>query len=153
MIKNPVSWLSNSSAQPTRSVDSNAIWWLTRYVRDPNPKHLIWSANTHADTREDRAHTHYWLQNTSEHQQISVRVVDNVLVIEQATPDFTIMIDPDVVDLRRAVSVVYNDTILFSGMIEPDLRYLAQGLLQQNDLNLAYVGAIPVAIPSADQKQ
>ena len=154
VIKDPVGWLSDPQGhQQTRAVDSNAVRWLSKHARDPNPKHLIWQTSTRADTRGDRAQTHYWLQNTSEHQQIAVRVEDNTFVVERATQDFTILIDPDLVDLQRDVSVVYNDIVLFSGMVEPDLRLLAQGLLLRNDPNFAYVGAIEIDVPAVDQKQ
>ena len=89
---------------------------------------------------------HYWLQSNTPMGRIAVSIQDNIFRIEEAKSDFRIWIDPKLVDLSAPIIVQQQETILFQGMVSPDLSTMAKSLLLRNDPNLIYVASIDVDI-------
>ena len=125
ILLSPEKWL-NGDAQTVQMRDSNAIKWLNQHQRNPHPKHLIWDVETRAKSRGERSEIHYWLESSTENKRIEVIVKENTYTIKEAQTDFIIHIDPQVVDLNKKIIVRYQDQIIFSDSVLPDVRMIAR---------------------------
>ena len=118
-----------------------------QYQRTAHPTHLIWDTKTRAVRRGERASSLYWLSQKKPAGTIEVSVQNNTYSIVEAQGDFRIWIDPKLVDLTQPIVVQKGNDIFFSGKIVPDLRIIAQSIIQYNDPERVYVSSIEISMP------
>ena len=97
----------------TTNTDTNAVRFVSGYVRNANPDTVVWDLGTRAATRETTGF--YWLQADREVDTgllvVSFDADSNTFTVdirEELNGDFSILLRPSMVDFSRPVRVVYQ---------------------------------------------
>ena len=130
----------------TKKSDTNAIRFVNKYTRDAHPEALVWDLSVRAAKRETTSF--YWLQaDSAVDSGIICAAFDRetntfYIELEQApNGDFSILLNPLMVDFSRPVYVSYGDTT-----VEADVRLdadaLAASMADTLDPDLSYAAKL-----------
>ena len=159
VLADPVAWRERGDRTSVR-VDTNAVAWLRRFVRDPWPARLVWDVET-ARPRLDaaagpdaapRARLFYWLARGEEPGAGPERVVarldraSNTVHVEQAGASLRIRLRGEMLDLDREVRIVLPGGELRTH-VRPDLATMARTLLERGDPH--HMFAVEIAVTRA----
>ncbi|MCH2022590.1 MAG: hypothetical protein MK207_08950 [Saprospiraceae bacterium] len=145
VITNAKEWY-NGLDKKLKKKDSNAVRCLNKFTRTPHPNHLIWESNTRANSRGLKAISHYWLSSTNPKGTIEVSFDNNTFIIHQSDEDFTIWIDPKLVDISKKVIIINNSKEIYNQLVAPNINSIAKSIMMKNDPELIYIAEIPIKI-------
>jgi hypothetical protein len=57
---------------------------------------------------------------------------------------FTLLISPDVFDLREAIKVTSNGKVVFEGIVQPSTATMMKWAARDNDRTMLYAAEIPI---------
>lgn len=128
--------------------DAVAVPWMAEFVRDPNPKRIVWyqSGVTHSQ--------YYWLAVDKDNEVAGSTVVatrdGQTFTIDKADKikRLTIFLNESLVDLEQPVVVRYGDQELFNGIATLSEAFLKETLEQRGDRSYMYPARINVDIPA-----
>lgn len=130
----------------TRQANTNAVRWVSQYIRDPAPVRIVWDLSTRAQMREKN--TFYWLKaDPSVDRGIitaSYDVETNRITVEpdeNVNGDFAILFHPALIDVSRPVTIrtPKNECVL---QIRPSAEYLRASMGENGDPELACIGEV-----------
>lgn len=112
--------------------DAQAVPWMAKYTRNPYPKYIIWQQE------EVLRPTFYWLRapkyELARGKQVIVDVKNNVITLSRCDySQLTFLLNDQLVDFSRPVTVRYNDSTLFEGTVTPDEAVMRATLAERND--------------------
>lgn len=112
--------------------DAQAVPWMAQYTRNPYPRYIIWQQ---ADVLRP---TFYWLRapkdELSRGKQVIVAVDDNVITLSRCDYSrLTLLLNDQLVDFSRPVTIRYQDRVLFRGTVTPDEVVMRATLAERND--------------------
>ncbi len=130
--------------------DDVALPWMAAFRRDPRPRRVVWhqSPVTHGQF--------YWLAVDPENEIAGSTVIvarqGQTISIEQADKirRLTVLLDDDLVDLDRPVTVCQGDQVLFQGMIPRSAAMLQETLEQRGDRYYMFPASVTVDLENAD---
>ncbi len=131
--------------------DRVALPWMSEFKRDPFPQRIVWfqSPVTHGQF--------YWLAVDPEHELAGATVVverrEQTIFIEQADkiPRLTILLNDELVDLDRPVTVRFGDQVLFEGIVPRREQCLQETLAQRGDRDFMFPARVTVDLGTADR--
>jgi len=158
IIANPVAWLQKGD-RSTKSMDTNAIRWLSKYTRNPFPKKIVWDVGTRADRggvegegkslwlSTARGRQFYWLDLTrGDMGGTIVARIDkptNTVIIDQPARWLRILLSSRMLDLSKPVNVKIQDK-QYAVTRTPNLRMLVQTLADRGDPNYMFEADIVI---------
>ena len=126
--------------------NTNAVRYVTQFVRDPAPEQIVWDLGTRAKKREKDSF--YWLEAQPDTDQgIIVASVDrdtNTITVEpdeNVNGDFAILFHPALVDVSKPVTIQTPDGV-YTVQVSPSEEFLRESILENGDPELACVGKI-----------
>ena len=113
-------------------VDAAALPWMASFIRNPYPKKIVWRQE------EVTRQCFYWLKVPVEQmergKEVIVEVKDNVIDIIRCDYDsLTLMLNDEIVDLDREVTVTCGERVLYKGMLQRLRSTLARTLEERGD--------------------
>jgi len=159
ILANPVAWLQKGD-RTTKSMDTNAIRWLSKYTRNPLPKKIVWDVGTWAPDRSGvegkdkslwlstaRGRQFYWLDLTrGDMGGTIVARIDkptNTVIIDQPARWLRILLSSRMLDLSKPVNVKIQDK-QYAVTRTPNLRMLVQTLADRGDPNYMFEADIVI---------
>ena len=126
--------------------DAMAIPWMAKYTRDPLPRRVVWlqDAETH-----DRF---YWLavrgDSIKGRSRIVANINDQTVTIESSTvPEVVILLNDDMLDLDRDVTILFGETTLYQGRIARNRTVIERTLNERGDPTGVFCAEIIAKIP------
>ena len=126
--------------------NTNAVRWVSQYVRNPAPAEVVWDLGTRAASREITSW--YWLQaEPSVNKGIIYASFDSesntytVLPNEDVNGDFAILFMAGMVDTGRPVTIV-TPKGEYSLQVEPSEEAIYESFGERLDPNMVYVGKV-----------
>ena len=126
--------------------DTNAVRWVSQYVRDPAPSELVWDLNTRAAGREITSW--YWLQaEPSVNSGIIRASFDRNSNTYTVTPDrtvngdFSILFLAGMADIGRPVSVITPEGE-YTLQVNPSEALASESFLERMDPDMVCIGKI-----------
>jgi len=123
-----------------------AIPWMAKYTRDPLPRRVVWlqDAETH-----DRF---YWLavrgDSIKGRSRIVANINDQTVTIESSTvPEVVILLNDDMLDLDRDVTILFGETTLYQGRIARNRTVIERTLNERGDPTGVFCAEIIAKIP------
>jgi hypothetical protein len=124
-------------------LDTVAITWMSRYIRNTFPKKVVWQ-------QDDVTHNRfYWLKdkNPTERSLIVASIEGQTIEIENTSvSDFTIMLNDSLVDMDKSVLVKYNGKELFNGTVPRTSTIILKSIREYGDPKSVYYGEIPISL-------
>ncbi len=144
---------ANGEYVETTYTDTNAIHFLDRYVRDPNPESVLWNLAVRAEERS--VESFYWLKadpsvtegviNASFDANVNAFSIET----EGLNGDFSILLKPGMVDFNAPVTFVLNGKTVKLD-VEPDSDILYESLVETGDPYLMWAAEVSSSSLSAD---
>ena len=128
-------------------VDTNAVAYVSGFVRDPHPERLVWDLSTRAKSRRDTGF--YWLRADFSVDrgiiEASFDAETNTVTVrpEGVNGGFDILIQPGMMDLSRPLTVA-TPAGEWTCHPEADAETAARSLAETGDPELAWVAVISV---------
>ena len=126
--------------------NTNAVRWVSQYVRNPAPAEVVWDLWTRAASREITSW--YWLQaEPSVNEGLIYASFDSesntytVMPSEDVNGDFAILFMAGMVDTGRPVTIV-TPKGEFSMQVEPSEEAIYESFGERLDPNMVYVGKV-----------
>ena len=130
----------------TVMVDSNAVHYVSRFVRNPAPETVVWDLSTRAASRE--VNSFYWLKADDSVTEGTITAFadkeNNTLTVtpEKVNGDFSILVNPVLMDVSRPISIVTPEGT-FEVHVNPSMETMLSSMLETGDPELAWVAEIP----------
>ena len=140
-----MSWLALMPV-PT-SVNSNSIYFVEQFKRNPVPERVVWDLSVRAD--EVSTESFYWLRaSTDIRSGVIVANYDkstNTVTIEQNTVEgeIKIMLNDEMVDLFKPVKVVVDGKTT-EYTVTPTLEYIRKTVEERCDPNMIFAAEITI---------
>lgn len=161
IFANPEGWMHKND-RATKSVDTNAIRWLSRHTRNPLPKKVVWELSTRANNRwrcdghpdgksfwlsAARGRQFYWLDLTrGDMGGTIVARIDkptNTVIIDQPARWLRILLSGQMLDLSKPVNVKILDKQCKVSRT-PNLKTLVHTLADRGDPNYMFEADIVI---------
>lgn len=132
-----------------RSVDANAVHYVSGFTRDPAPRVVVWDLSTRAPERE--VNSFYWLKADDSVTQgtIVARMDDeeNTLTVnaENVNGDFSILVNPALMDVSRPLGIITPEG-RFEVYVNPSRETALASMQETGDPALAWVAEIPCSL-------
>ncbi len=135
VLSNIEGWMKDN-IEETITVNTNAIDFVNRYLRNPLPRRVVWNLALRAPLRD--VNSNYWLEaNTSVSEGIIVASYakhTNSITIEQCSVngDFKILINEDMLDVFAPITINYpnrSETIC----LQPDIEIIRRTTAERGD--------------------
>lgn len=124
-------------------LDTVAITWMSRYIRNPFPKKVVWK-------QDDVTHNRfYWLrdENPTERSLIVASIKRQTIIIENSSvTEFTIMLNDSLLDMDKRVIVKYDDKEIFNAAVPRTSSTILKSIREYGDPNSVYYGEIPISL-------
>ena len=126
--------------------DKAALPWMAKYTRNPYPTTVIWCQG-------DNGRTHfYWLgvpsSETKKGNVIKASVKNNTVYISDCDySEVTLYLNDQLVNLDKAVKVIYNKRTLFNGKLSRTAENLRKSLEERGDPAYCFPAIFKVDIP------
>lgn len=130
--------------------DAAAVPWMSRFTRDPWPARVVWRQGNVAHERL------YWLATGPDQRAPGATVIASVcadrITIEAAegVNEVTLLLSDELLNLDRAVTVVWAGRPLHEGRVARTIADLARSLGERHDPRLAAMAAVTVKLVAAD---
>lgn len=135
------SFITDDLGLETTVENTNAVAYVSQFVRNPAPEQIVWDLSTRAPKREKD--TFYWLEaDASVDSGVITASVDkdtNTITVEpdeKVNGDFAILLHPELVDISRPLTIKTKD-ISKTIDINPSADYLRESMLENGDPKLA----------------
>ena len=126
--------------------NTNAVRYVSQFVRNPVPEKLVWDLSTRAEQREKDSF--YWLKaDSSVNQGIITASIDpetNTITVEpdeKVNGDFSILFHPQLIDAAKPVTIITPEGE-YTLDISVSEEYLKASALENGDPELACFGEI-----------
>ena len=124
-------------------LDTVAITWMSRYIRNPFPKKVVWK-------QDDVTHNRfYWLrdENPTERSLIVASIEGQTIEIESTSvSDFTIMLNDSLIDMDKSVIVKYDGKEVFNATVPRTSTTILKSIREYGDPESVYYGEIPLSL-------
>ena len=126
--------------------DTAAIAWMAQYRRNPYPAEVVWR-------QEDVVSPAlYWLQVPEEEARpgmlLHVRREGNRIFIDHSDyAHVTLLLNDDMLDLDRPLTVEYKGKILFRGKVRRSADVITRTLAERQDPRLVFSAELPLTLP------
>lgn len=126
--------------------DAAAVPWMAQYRRNPYPNRIVWRQE------EVVRRAFYWLRAPADELQRGNKVIvetsGNTINIEHCDySSITLLLNDNIVDLDKVVTVIYNGKTLFSGRLARSRECLEKTLAERNDIRYMFDCELSVNIP------
>ena len=155
IMANPEAWMHKGD-RTTKTVDTNAIRWLSKHTRNTFPKKVIWELSTRAPARwfggeqpdgesfwpsNARGRQFYWLDLTAGDftGTVAARIdkPSNTIIIEQPARWLRILLSGQMLDLSKPVNIqIHNKQSQLKRT--PNLKTLVHTLVDRGDPNYMF---------------
>ena len=129
--------------------DAAAFDWMSRYVRNPYPKKVVWRQ----ENEENMAlrPSFYWIKVNREEMKngnvVIAEIKGNTIYIEESDyHTLTFYLNDKMVNLDSEVTVVYGGKQLFKGMVDRNEETLVKTLAERGDPSYAFYSSITVSL-------
>lgn len=129
--------------------DAAAFDWMSRYVRNPYPKKVVWRQ----ENEESMAlrPSFYWIKVDREEMKngnvVIAEIKGNTIYIEESDyHTLTFYLNDKMVNLDSEVTVVYGGKQLFKGMVDRNEETLVKTLAERGDPSYAFYSSITVSL-------
>jgi hypothetical protein len=118
---------------PPRGDPSTIISWMTRHVRVPYPKKVVW------EPANPEKRLFYWLRMASpfggsRNGRIVASIADNVVDIRGvATMGLSVLLAEEMFDPRSPLTIRLEGKVVFSGLLSRDPRALLESVMENID--------------------
>ena len=124
-------------------LDTVAITWMSRYIRNPFPKKVVWK-------QDDVTHNRfYWLrdENPTERSLIVASIEGQTIEIENTSvSEFTIMLNDSLIDMDKSVIVKYDGKEVFNATVPRTSTTILKSIREYGDPESVYYGEIPLSL-------
>ena len=127
--------------------DAAAFDWMSRYVRNPYPKKVVWRQ----ENEENMAlrPSFYWIKVNREEMKngnvVIAEIKGNTIHVEESDyHTLTFYLNDKMVNLDSEVTVVYGGKQLFKGMVDRNEETLVKTLAERGDPSYAFYSSITV---------
>lgn len=132
--------IPNGDHQSTVGGIGESVKWILQYTRNPNPKTLLWEP-----TRSFVKHFH-WLRvgKPAMFQRIEASIEGNAIEITttRLKGGFSILLNDQLVDLARPVTVRVNGEEAFRALVQPSVTALIESIDDKLDEKQVYTARI-----------
>jgi pimeloyl-ACP methyl ester carboxylesterase len=118
---------------PPKGDPSTIISWMTRHVRTPCPKKVVW------EPANPEKRLFYWLRMASpfggsRNGRIVATIEDNVIEVRGlSTMGLSVLLAEEMFDARRPLAVRLEGKEVFSGLLSRDPRALVESVMENID--------------------
>ena len=124
-------------------LDTVAITWMSKYIRNPFPKKVVWK-------QDDVTHNRfYWLkdENPTQRSLIVASIEGQAIDIESTSvSDFIIMLNDSLIDMDKSVVVKYDGKELFNATVLRTSTTILKSIMEYGDPESVYYGEIPISL-------
>ena len=128
--------------------DSVAIPWMSKFIRDPYPKKIIWEQD---DVIRKQF---YWLgvEKGKERSQVIANIKNQTITIEKSDVSQLIFrLNDTMLDMDKPIVVKYSGNEIFNGIVQRNIETIASSIKRYGDPNLIFYGEIIIGIPNLDK--
>ena len=136
--------------------------FIEAHPRDPHPERILW-----ATERADRYNRAHWvvideigpILGDAGRGALAALAADGRSGVVEAVRDgntvtvdayhirrFTVLISPDVFDIRSPIRVIANGDVAFEGMVRPDVGTLRKWAASDEDRTILYAAEVTVEL-------
>lgn len=123
--------------------DAVALPWMKNYQRNPIPKKIVW-------IQDDRHHSSfYWLKVPKNNIRTGNKIIaeyrpllNEINIIENKCDTLQILINDKMLNLDKAITVKYQNKIIYHGLIKRSIWAIYKSLAIKGDPNLAFPSVI-----------
>ena len=133
----------------TTEEDANAVHFVDKYTRDPNPSAFVWDLATRADERQDTAF--YWLKADPSVNRGTLKAVyeesSNTVYLEAedgVEGDITILANPFLMDFDRPLTVE-TASGSFTVDLHSDSDIISSSISETGDIYLSWADEVTVS--------
>ncbi len=145
VLEDPEAFLEGKESA-SRLCDTNAVRYISRYERAPLPKRVVWDLSNRAGLRT--IESFYWLSARNiGNGGLIIAAADkatNTINIEPGTTvkEFTVLLNEDMLDLFRPITVVSPEGLSKEVMVETDYNLLKKTTWERGDKNYQFAAKI-----------
>ena len=126
--------------------NTNAVRWVSQYVRNPAPPELVWDLGTRAASRE--INSWYWLEAEPSVNAGTIRAsfdsAGNTYTVtpdEAVNGDFAILFMAGMVDTGRPVQIITPEGE-YTLQVNPSENMIIESIIERMDPDMICVGKI-----------
>ena len=119
---------------------ADALGWMAKFTREPNPKDVIWRQDTHS--------RFYWLECDEIKKSEIVRATiggQKITVAPGGVGELKIRLNDIMVNLDEDVCVVSDGEEKFNGRVDRTIAMIAKTLIERGDPSAVYSGEVVLA--------
>lgn len=126
-------------------VDTVAVDWMARYMRNPYPKQVVWR-------QEEVCRPYfYWIGISPLEEQagkeIRADINGNTIILTHCDyKEVTLYLNDKLVNLDKSIKVKYNKKTIFKGKVERKKSLMEQTLRQRQDIRFIFPAEIQLKI-------
>ena len=129
-------------------LDTVAITWMSKYIRNPFPKKVVWK-------QDDVTHNRfYWLrdENPTERSLIVASIEGQTIEIENTSvSEFTIMLNDSLIDMDKSVIVKYDGKEVFNATVPRTSSTILKSIREYGDPESVYYGEINLSLDNINK--
>jgi hypothetical protein len=157
VLDDPHKWLTTGTSDSIEC-NTNAIRWLTQFVRDSRPELVIWDLRTRANRKAEgfwhdggRGQQHYWIDigdHTTETLGVDTIIVSlvkehNMIRVEKAGKYLRLLVDAEMLNLEKPVQLLIEGQIR-TVVVRPTRTIQVETVKQRGDPRYIFDAAITV---------
>jgi len=146
VLVDPYKWVSLGISD-TMEANTNAVRWLSQFVRNPRPERVVWDLKTRADRKAEglwhhggHGQQHYWIDigdHTAETLGVDTIIVAldktrNMIRVERAGRYLRLLLDTEMLNLEEPVRILVDGEI-HTTMVRPTRNVLIETVKQRGD--------------------
>ncbi len=125
--------------------DKAGIKWIGTFTRNPYPEKIVWKQDNNV-----LYNSFYWLSVPPDKKVAGgeIRVArdgNTIEILRNYCPEITFLLNDDMFDLNREISVTCNGKTVFKGKAKRNMPSLFQSMRQKDDPRYMYCGQITLS--------
>ena len=161
VLLDPYKWMAHG-IRNTTEVNTNAVHWLSRFVRNPRPERVVWDIETRADRRAEsfwhhggHGQQHYWI-DIGDHSAKTLGVdtiivaldrTHNMIRVEKAGKYLRLLVDAEMLNFDEPVQILVDGRI-HTVRVRPNHDLSMETVKQRGDPRYIFDASITVTLTS-----
>lgn len=127
-------------------IDTAAISWMSQYVRNPYPERVVWRQES-SNIRDCFYYLHVPISEAAPGKELRVEYSgNNIKILKSDYNNFTILLNDDMMNLSKTVTVEYNGEVIFKGNVKRSEDVIKASIAKRMDPEFIFSAQIDINI-------
>lgn len=127
-------------------IDTAAITWMSKHKREPYPNKVIWRQES-SNLRDCFYYLQIPINEAAPGKELRVEYSgNNIRILKSDYKNFTILLNDDMMNLSKQVTVEYNGEIVFKDKVKRSEDVIKESIAKRMDPKLIFSAQIDISI-------